>query len=98
MSSNNDFVNTAIERVIPNGYKLVSFDAKSLFTCMPLDYTIDVILKRIYEKHEILTNIGRKQLKELILLCIKIFPSRLVARHINRQKVRQWVHLWNLLL
>lgn len=65
---------------------------------MYIDHTVDVVLKRIYEKHEILTNKGHKQLKELILLCKKLFPLCLMAIYINREKVRQWVHLWNLLL
>ena len=34
---------------------VVSFGVKSLFTNVPLDCTIDIILKRIYEKIEIVT-------------------------------------------
>ena len=54
---------------------LVLFHVKSLFTNAPLDRTIDIILKRIYEKHEITTNIGPKGLKEFIILCTKKCPG-----------------------
>ena len=62
------------QQVIPSSYKLVSFDVKSLFTNVPLDRTIDIILKRIYNKHERTTNIGRKEMKDLITLCTKNVP------------------------
>ena len=55
------------QQVIPSSYKLVSFDVKSLFT-------IDIILKRIYDKHEITTNFGRKEMKDLITLGTKNVP------------------------
>ena len=38
---------------------------------MPLDYTIDVTLKRVYEQEEVITNIPRDNMKELLLLCTK---------------------------
>ena len=62
------------QQVAPSSYKLVSFDVKSLFTNVPLDKTIDIILKRIYNKREITTNIGRKEMKDLITLCTKNVP------------------------
>ena len=49
----------------------MSFDVKSLFTNVPLDFTIDLILNRIYEDSEIQTNIRKKKMKELLLLCAK---------------------------
>ena len=38
---------------IPPKYKMVSFDVVSLFTNVSLDETIDIIIKRIYDKKEI---------------------------------------------
>ena len=49
----------------------VSFDVSSLFTNVPLDYTIDIILRRIYIDKEINTKISREEMKELLLLCTK---------------------------
>ena len=67
----NKFVNVIKQQVIPSSYKLVSFDVKSLFTNVPLDRSIDIILKRIYDKYEITTNIGRKEMNDVITLCTK---------------------------
>ena len=38
---------------------MVSFDVKSLFTNVPLEYTIDLILNIIYDNGEISTDITR---------------------------------------
>ena len=56
---------------IPNDHLLVSFDVKSLFTNVPLDETIEIILNRIYDKNEISTDIRKSEIKELLNLCIK---------------------------
>ena len=40
---------------VSDGYKIVSFDVASLFTNVPLDTTIKIILKRIYDNNEINT-------------------------------------------
>ena len=50
---------------------LVSFDVKSLFTNVPLDETIEIILNRIYNKSEISTDITKSEMKELLSLFIK---------------------------
>ena len=38
---------------------------------MPLDFTIDVILKRIYDQNKVNTNITKQQMRDLLLLCTK---------------------------
>ena len=48
---------------------MIYFDASSLFTMVPLEYTIDVTLKRIYSDKEIETKISRKDMKNLLILC-----------------------------
>ena len=50
---------------------MVSFDLKALFTNIPLEYTIDLVLKRIYENYEIFTSITRNEMREILLLCTK---------------------------
>ena len=62
------------QQVIPRSYKLISFDVKSLFANVTLDRTIDIILKKIYSKHETTTNIGRKEMKDFITLSKKNVP------------------------
>ena len=56
---------------VPKGYQMVSFDLKALFTNIPLEYTIDLVLKRIYENYEIFTSITRNEMREILLLCTK---------------------------
>ena len=50
---------------------MISFDVSSLFTMFPLDYTIDLTLKRVYGDKEIETKISRKDMKNLFPLCTK---------------------------
>ena len=53
---------------------MVSFDVKPLFTTVPLDRTINIILKRIYGEAELQTFLTRSELKEILLLCTKKVP------------------------
>ena len=46
------FMEKIKQETIPDGYKMVSFDAKSLFTNAPLEKTIDITLERIYDRKE----------------------------------------------
>ena len=63
---------TIIKNVqVPSGYHMVSFDVKSIFTNVPLEYTIELVLERIYNKGELLTNIARSEMKDMLLLCTK---------------------------
>ena len=74
VESSNKFVNVIKQLVFPSSYKLASFDVKSLFTNVPLDRAIDIILTRSYDKHKITTNIGRKEMKDIITLRPKVIP------------------------
>ena len=65
------FVRQTRKIKVPVGYKMVSFDVTSLFTNVPLDKTIEIILKRVYEKKEIMTTIPMREMKELLYLSTK---------------------------
>ena len=56
---------------VPERFRMISFDAKSLFTNVPLQTTIDIILRRIYTNHEVTTSLTKKEMKELLFLCTK---------------------------
>ena len=43
------FVNQVKDQRIPEGYKVISFDVKNLFTNVPLHETIGIILTKVYE-------------------------------------------------
>ena len=54
-----EFTKKIRKQKIPKVYTMVLFDAVSLFTYMPLVETINIILRRIYEKKEIFTDIPK---------------------------------------
>ena len=54
-----------------NCYQILLFDVKSFFANVPLDRTIDIFLRRIYDKHELQKSIRRSVVKELLILCKK---------------------------
>ena len=47
---------------------MVSFDVTLLFTNVQLNKTIEIILKKVYEKKEILTTIPKPVMTELLYL------------------------------
>ena len=52
-------------------FQIVSFDVKSFLTKVPLDRTIQLVLKRIYEKHEVSKNIIKQEMKEMLIFCTR---------------------------
>ena len=71
VTNNMNFINHVNRMNIPKDHRFISFDVKSLFIYVPLDFTISVILRRIYGENEIHTNIKSSEMKELLLLCTK---------------------------
>ena len=71
VNSTTDFIKCVTKMKIPAQHEVISFDVQALFTNAPLDYTINLIIKRIYDNHEINTNISRKEAKGLLILCTK---------------------------
>ena len=67
IKSTKDFIEKVKAKEVLNVYQIVSFDVKSFFTNAPLDQTIDVVLRRIYHKHELQTSIARSEMKELLI-------------------------------
>ena len=59
------FVSQIKGQRIPEGYKMISFDVKNLFTKIPLNETTDIILTRVYDENKIDTKIPKSILKEL---------------------------------
>ena len=59
------------QETVPHGYKMVSFDVKSLFTNVFLEKTIDMTLERIYDHKEINTQIMHPEMIELLTSCTK---------------------------
>ena len=71
VSSSKKFMTTIKNFQMPSGYHMVSFDVRSLFTDVLLEYTIGLVLERIYHKGELVTDITRSKMNEMFLLCTK---------------------------
>ena len=65
----------------PPEYKMLSLDLVSLFTNVRLDETTDIIVKRIYDKKEINTDMPKKEMKELLYLYTKNAHFTLITKH-----------------
>ena len=48
---------------------MLSFDCSSLFTNLPLDFTISMLLDKIYRDKEISTKFKREELRRLLCMC-----------------------------
>ena len=66
-----DFVNLIKPQKITSSHQLISFDVISLFTNVPIDATIDIIIRHICEFKEINKRITKNEMRQLILLCTK---------------------------
>ena len=71
IKNSKSLIKTLKKQKIPPEYQMVSFDVVSLFTNVPLEETINIIIKRIYDKNEINTNKPKQEMKELLYLCTK---------------------------
>ena len=71
IESTKDFINKLKGQHIGSDFVMTSFDVTSLFTNVPLDYTINVILDKIYKKKLINTKLKREEFKQLLELCTK---------------------------
>ena len=71
IESTQDFINKLRTLRIPEGYKMVSLDVVSLFTSVPLEYTIQIILDKVFKEKKIKTKLSQKELKTLLELCTK---------------------------
>ena len=71
IESSKDFIAYVKKLKIGKNHEMVSFDVSNLFTNVPLDFTIDLILKKVYEKKMIKTKLKREELKELLEICTK---------------------------
>ena len=73
IKSTRNLIGKVKAKEMPNVYQIVSFNVKSLFSNVPLDRTIDIVLRRVYDKHDLQTSIARLEMKELLILCTKKF-------------------------
>ena len=71
ISNSVEFIDKLKKIKLPRGFEMISFDVVSLFTNVPLEKTINLILREVYDEKLIKTRIKRYQLKSLLNLCTK---------------------------
>ena len=91
VKSTSDFITHIKGQNIPNNFKLISFDVTSLFTNVPLDFMIDVILKLIYDENEVNNNIPKQQMRIFFYFVPKMCILVTMGISIHKQTVSQWV-------
>ena len=68
-----DKINPILFGDISDEYTCVYFNVESLFTNVPLNKTIEIILNRVYSEKKISTTLRKRSLKNLLLdACTKI--------------------------
>ena len=70
VSSTDDLTNL-LKQHVPANCEMIFFGVTSLFTNVPLELTIDVILWKVYDEKLVDVKIPRKEMKDLLLLCTK---------------------------
>ena len=68
IESTKDFTVKVKAKEVPNRCQTVLLDVKSLFTNISLYQTNGIILRRIYDEHELQTSITRLKMTELFTL------------------------------
>ena len=71
VSNTSEFVNKMRKVTVPKEYQMITFDVKSLFTNVPLEETIKIILDKIYEEKLISVPFAHLELQSLLRLCTK---------------------------
>ena len=59
IDSTKDFINFTKTLQIEDDYDMVSFDVSNLFTNVPLDFTINLILEKVYKKKLVKTKLKK---------------------------------------
>ena len=71
IESTKDFITKLKDAKIETDHQMVSLDVVSLFTSVPLDYTINIILEKVFVEKLIKTRLSRDNFKSLLELCTK---------------------------
>lgn len=59
-----DRIRNVSDELFDQGYRWVSFDVESLFTNVPLNKAVQIVLSRVYEGNLIKTNLQKRTLKK----------------------------------
>ena len=71
ITSTAEFISRIRDLKVDKDHDMVSFDVSNLFTNVPLDFTIDLVLKKVYNKKMVKTKLKKEELRELLKMCTK---------------------------
>ena len=71
INSTKEFIAYTKKLKVGKEYEMISFDVSNLFTNVPLEFTIDLILKKVYRKKMIKTKLKKEELRELLEMYTK---------------------------
>ena len=71
IESTKDFIKDLRKEKLPTDYNITSFDVTSLFTNVPLDKTIKIILRKIFDEEQISTQLTPTEMEKCLFLCTK---------------------------
>ena len=86
-----DLIRSIPTELFDEGYRYFSFDVTSLFTNVPLNKTINIILHRIYKENLVKTNMRKSTLKKLIKDSCSKTVNHSMLKFINKLMVCRWV-------
>ena len=66
-----DFIQKIKSERIPERFKIIFFDVKSLFKNVLLDQTIEIIFSKVYQEKKIKTSIPEENITKLFYQCTK---------------------------
>ena len=89
-----EFVEEIKAERIRIGYKMISFDVKSLFTNVAVNETIETILQKVYVEKKIKTQYQNRFSKNYFYFAQNTFILDLMLKYISRLVEWQWDPRW----
>ena len=89
-----EFVEKIKAERIRIGYKMISFDVKSLFTNVAVNETIETILQKVYVEKKIKTQYQNRFSKNYFYFAQNTFILDLMLKYISRLMEWQWDPRW----
>ena len=71
INSTNDFIDFTKNLQVGQDHDMISFDVTNLFTNVPLDFTINLILEKVYKRKLVKTKLKKSELKGFLDVCTK---------------------------
>ena len=91
--STDDFIQKVRNERIPKGFKMITFDVKSVFTNVPLHQTVEIICRKFTRKRKLKHQFLKTFLENFCIYAQKKFTLCLMTRFTSKATEFQWVLL-----